>query len=376
MKSEDQNLDTPGFWSRFEKDFLVLDSGPAIRRRELTAFVPERVLGELTDKCFTYRTAKNFEAEEKWKAPGHCPYWERDFAAFLRGECSLVILDHHVLNPTTSRLSLEISRQLGFPVRANLYLTPPETQTLPAHWDDHDVIIYHMHGQKFWSLYEPLPSLPPYGNAGPLRPGKSPNAHYYARTGSRFYVPRGLPHFALTEKTFSVHITFGLFPARIGDVIKSAIKLRADRVETETKELHTYTARARARIKPVKTRVTSALRALSARPIESRELELARKWAHPPIESWLHVRGDIADGPFSVNAHLFDVSLKPCGTSVVVTGCQRRTEVSKKHLDTILAAMKDGYIRSAGKTNNVRATGLAASIIRLVRAGFLVPIQF
>lgn len=118
-----------------------------------------------------------------------------------------------------------LSYLFGMPsVGVNLYLTPPGSQGLSRHYDDHCVFVCQIVGQKKWVLF-PNPSalvLPrlyePLENLSCLNcQGKPLDLH----EGNILYIPRGSPHEAHTmiddikaksieSSVGSLHMTFSI----------------------------------------------------------------------------------------------------------------------------------------------------------------------
>jgi ribosomal protein L16 Arg81 hydroxylase len=65
-------------------------------------------------------------------------------------------------------LAHSIEVELNFPIQVNAYITPPASQGLVPHYDDHDVLILQIQGSKIWHLYDG-PDVPPRE----LRPEKN-----------------------------------------------------------------------------------------------------------------------------------------------------------------------------------------------------------
>ncbi|KAG6493380.1 uncharacterized protein LOC122002003 isoform X1 [Zingiber officinale] len=89
-------------------------------------------------------------------------------------------------------------------VGANLYITPPGSQGLTFHYDDHCVFVWQLFGQKYWfvsssptsilpRLYEPISSLPSIENE------KEGGLQMFLNEGDILYIPRGCPHEAHTK---------------------------------------------------------------------------------------------------------------------------------------------------------------------------------
>lgn len=106
-------------------------------------------------------------------------------------------------------------------VGANLYLTPPNSQGLARHFDDHCVFVCQIFGSKQWTVFsrpgQQLPRL--YDNIGcsDIDYSKAGKREYFLREGDVLYIPRGFPHEAYTNSGvddcspgFSLHLTLSI----------------------------------------------------------------------------------------------------------------------------------------------------------------------
>ncbi|XP_076934875.1 uncharacterized protein LOC143601315 [Bidens hawaiensis] len=112
----------------------------------------------------------------------------------------------------------------------NMYLTPPNSQGLTRHRDDHCVLVCQIRGVKRWKIFpNPCPRLPRlYENVdylGDLE-GKYGNEmiagckEFLLKEGDILYIPRGFPHEACTitsgdeteneNDEFSLHLTLAI----------------------------------------------------------------------------------------------------------------------------------------------------------------------
>nr|TKS10397.1 hypothetical protein D5086_0000084550 [Populus alba] len=109
-------------------------------------------------------------------------------------------------------------------VGANIYLTPPNSQGLARHCDDHCVFVCQLFGTKQWTIY-PRPNLQlprlydPFDREHCLGEQNSlaECRKFQLREGDILYIPRGFPHEACTHDDgssdlarFSLHVTFGV----------------------------------------------------------------------------------------------------------------------------------------------------------------------
>lgn len=92
---------------------------------------------------------------------------------------------------------------------SSAYLTPPRTQGLAPHWDDVEVFIFQTEGTKLWHLWQG-PLLPEEHSSDLSRDSEhlaAPPLQVLLRPGDVLYLPRGTVHEALSQDSFSTHVT-------------------------------------------------------------------------------------------------------------------------------------------------------------------------
>jgi ribosomal protein L16 Arg81 hydroxylase len=110
-------------------------------------------------------------------------------------------------------LTQAIEVELNFPVQVNAYITPPASQGLVPHYDDHDVLILQMLGSKTWHLYDGV--VPPREiqrdkDKAIQADDLAPPQDLLLQAGDVLYLPRGRVHAAETNSEPSVHLTLGI----------------------------------------------------------------------------------------------------------------------------------------------------------------------
>ena len=116
----------------------------------------------------------------------------RTLALFEDG-ATVVLQGLHRYHPPLTDLVADLELELGHPVQANAYLTPPGAQGFAVHTDSHDVFVFQTAGSKRWEVH---------GTDGPEEIQLEP--------GCSLYLPAGTPHAARTEDTVSLHVTIGI----------------------------------------------------------------------------------------------------------------------------------------------------------------------
>jgi hypothetical protein len=114
-----------------------------------------------------------------------------------------------------ARFCRHLELALGHPVQANAYVTPPGSQGLSPHEDEHDVFVLQSHGTKGWWVYEHRD----------LPPSRPPLVDAKVGPGDSLYIPKGFPHAASTQEQASVHVTIGILSITWVSALREAAKL-------------------------------------------------------------------------------------------------------------------------------------------------------
>lgn len=159
-------------------------------------------------------------------------YGDSLYAAYLAGT-SIVWNHADQISPAIASICENLQSHnkngCGFPhAYANAYLTPPNSQTVPAHADDRDVLVFQLRGRKRWKVYERVPIPHPYTHqqvgkgdmAVPESTLDGPLAFDGCLIeGDVLYLPRGMVHEAMTAGSdvgqaqppdLSFHVTVAL----------------------------------------------------------------------------------------------------------------------------------------------------------------------
>jgi len=137
--------------------------------------------------------------------------WKR-----FKDGCSLRLLHPQQFHDGLWYLVFALQEYLGAAVGVNIYVTPSEKQGFSPHYDDVDVFILQMEGQKRWRLYPSISeeeTLARFSsrNFAQSEIGK-PSLDVVLSPGDFLYVPRGCIHQAVTVgDTHSLHITVSSF---------------------------------------------------------------------------------------------------------------------------------------------------------------------
>ncbi len=145
------------------------------------------------------------------------------------------------LTDFTARLGTE----LGHPVQANAYVTPPQNRGFDAHYDVHDVFVLQIAGTKRWVIHEPVHPDPlrdqPWTDhrAAVAEAARGePAVDTLLEPGDVLYLPRGWLHAAEAQGEVSVHLTLGVHNwtrhALAEQLVGSALELLRDDLAMRT----------------------------------------------------------------------------------------------------------------------------------------------
>ena len=145
----------------------------------------------------------------------HVTEYATPHLAYASG-ASLIINRVDKLWPRVHELCARLARDFRY-AYGNVYLTPPGSQTVPPHSDDHDVFIVQLHGTKHWLVWpavHPLAQHRPFADEQAGKDGRRlpddgtsrltlenlgpPELDVLLRPGDVLYIPRGVVHVAHT----------------------------------------------------------------------------------------------------------------------------------------------------------------------------------
>jgi hypothetical protein len=129
----------------------------------------------------------------------------------LAGGATLNLNAVHEMHPSLAALAKAFARLFLVEPQINLYASFGRQPGFGPHWDDHDVFVLQLAGQKRWLLYGESRRYPLYRDARPneMQPLK-PLARYRLRAGDLLYIPRGHWHDAIAVGEPTLHLTLGV----------------------------------------------------------------------------------------------------------------------------------------------------------------------
>jgi bifunctional lysine-specific demethylase and histidyl-hydroxylase NO66 len=130
---------------------------------------------------------------------------------------TLVLQALHRVWPPVLQFCQALATELGHPVQANAYVTPPQNQGFSAHYDVHDVFVLQIAGEKRWRIHPPVLESPlrdqPWNDRTAdveKRAQEPPLIEAVLKPGDCLYLPRGYLHAATALGGVSTHLTLGI----------------------------------------------------------------------------------------------------------------------------------------------------------------------
>lgn len=138
----------------------------------------------------------------------------------LRSGCTLVLDALDAFDPTMELACRALQWWSREAVQVNTYLTTADAAGFSLHWDDHDVVIVQIAGEKSWEVRSASRPVPMYRDAEPnTEPSEDIVWSGTMQAGDVMHIPRGYWHQATRtdrgEEGYSLHVTFG-FVKRTG----------------------------------------------------------------------------------------------------------------------------------------------------------------
>ncbi|RYB92076.1 cupin [Nocardioides oleivorans] len=137
--------------------------------------------------------------------------------ALFAGGSTIVLQALHRVWPPIIAFCQQLAADLGHPVQANAYVTPPQNQGFDDHYDVHDVFVLQVAGRKKWSIRAPVLPAPlrdqPWTDRRDdvrLAAEQEPVIETVLEPGDALYLPRGYLHSATALGGVTIHLTLGV----------------------------------------------------------------------------------------------------------------------------------------------------------------------
>ncbi|MFE7460593.1 JmjC domain-containing protein [Streptomyces sp. NPDC012600] len=138
----------------------------------------------------------------------------RSLGSLLKDGATLILDQANVFDPTMEVACRALQWWSRERVQVNAYLTTNDAAGFPLHWDDHDVLVVQLAGEKDWEVRGASRPAPMYRDADPnTTPSEEIVWSGTMRTGDVMHIPRGHWHQATRTGSGpgrSLHVTFGI----------------------------------------------------------------------------------------------------------------------------------------------------------------------
>ncbi|WNG88104.1 cupin domain-containing protein [Mycobacterium sp. ITM-2016-00317] len=148
----------------------------------------------------------------------------------LGSGATIVLQGLHRLWPPLIEFVRQAVADIGHPVQANAYITPPDNRGFDFHYDVHDVFVLQVSGRKRWVVHapvhlHPLPDQPWTEHRARIeeRVTAEPVIDTVLADGDALYLPRGWVHAAQALDTTSIHLTIGVSATTGFDVARAVL---------------------------------------------------------------------------------------------------------------------------------------------------------
>ncbi|MEO7006254.1 MAG: cupin domain-containing protein [Terrimesophilobacter sp.] len=159
---------------------------------------------------------------------------EKVLSEFANGS-TLVLQGLHRTWPALAEFIRQLDEDLGCSCQVNAYITPASARGFDPHYDVHDVFVIQIHGEKAWTIHEPVHPDPlaaqPWSGHRDAVAEQAAGAPYLEQTfapGDVLYLPRGWIHSATALGGTSIHLTIGVSSRTRYDIVRQLLTDLAD----------------------------------------------------------------------------------------------------------------------------------------------------
>ncbi|HEY6795012.1 MAG TPA: cupin domain-containing protein, partial [Kineosporiaceae bacterium] len=185
---------------------------------------------------------------------------------------TIVLQGLHRTHDPVLEFAQALAGELGHPVQANAYVTPPQSRGFGAHYDVHDVFVLQVAGMKRWIIHDPVLSHPrrdqPWTDRRPAVEAAATTApllDVVLRPGDALYLPAGFLHAAESLGDTSIHLTAGVHTWTRAHLVAALVARLADVAELREPLPLGVDVAAAASIEPALRAVVEAVRAAAGR---------------------------------------------------------------------------------------------------------------
>ncbi len=227
-----QDLIHPYAVEEFSKQYW--DQKPLLIKREDTSYFQSLLSIDKVDEVLDFhrpkgnsiRVIKNQEplSPVKYENADGSLNLNQLYASYSDGHTIVVNEIDRFWKPL-KKLCSNIAELLQHKTVANMYLTPKNQKALMPHYDTHDVFVVQVEGTKHWKLYDTEYPTPLVNSFQPIfqREQLKNVREITVTAGDIMYIPRGVPHEAITTDESSLHLTIGVYPTQWLDLLQKTL---------------------------------------------------------------------------------------------------------------------------------------------------------
>ena len=301
---------------------------------------------------------------------------------------TIVLQGLHRLWPPVIDFVRQAVDDLGHPVQANAYITPPSHRGFDPHYDVHDVFVLQTAGQKRWIVHEPvhdhpLPSQPWTQHRAAIceRVSGKPVVDSILSPGDALYLPRGWLHSAQAMQTTSIHLTIGVAALTGFDVARAVVDqlaaVEAFRASlpmgggpTDPDEIIATVTKVMGEMISTLRNEASTLSSGTAAQLTRRHAERTRPVAVRPLAS-LEAAGSAENTKVLWRHGL--IATVDCSGERVILRLPGRVMTFPPSCADAVAALHRGLTTDAGSLPGLNRADAAVLIRRLLREAVVVP---
>jgi ribosomal protein L16 Arg81 hydroxylase len=147
--------------------------------------------------------------------------------ADMRCGGSVILEQLHRRDPKLGLFCRLLGQELGHTFETNLFLTPPFGRSSVPHWDNTDTFILQLRGSKQWQIERArrtFPIRPERMRSDEPREFTGAYDTFNIKQGDFLYIPRGFMHVAQCKAEGSLHISMGLVPVVLEDLLQAIVR--------------------------------------------------------------------------------------------------------------------------------------------------------
>ncbi|GAA3522333.1 hypothetical protein GCM10022393_41090 [Aquimarina addita] len=216
----EKNVFAKDFWGK--QTLHIQRESPEYYNSLLTIENLDEILDHSRPKGWSLRVVKNQVPinPSKYENEDGSLNLNQIYAAYADGH-TIVIHEVQRYWKPIQRLCQSLQKEFNFRTLGELFLTPKNQKALSPHYDAHDVFVVQLQGTKHWTLYDEEYQTPLVDSFQPVfdRNQLKNKREIMLKAGDVLFIPRGVPHEAMTMDESSLHLSIGVHPFQWVDLL-------------------------------------------------------------------------------------------------------------------------------------------------------------